>query len=578
MIKFIIYLLESSAILALFYLLYVAVMKKETFFELNRFFLLGIVVFSLLFPLMSFDFSQGKIAVVDAPVQEISEFRTSYHEAMSSWEFNEQNLPNLDNSSSQTIKETELAPIEWGTILLNLLIGVYAIGIIFCLSKMFLTIRWLGKTIKINPKVEIGGICVVKMPNPIAPFSFLNYAFVHHEIIDTPELDQIIAHEKAHIQQRHSLDLIFIQFLAAFLWFNPLIWMLIKSLKTTHEYIADKKIIKSGYSLVEYQTLLLSQLISNNSYGLVHNFNLSFIKKRITMMKNNKSGLKGKVRVALSIACAVILSLVIVQCNTKLDKEALAKSEMDALLEKYISDKKVEVIYFEEGEKYKVVGSDTVWRTPELTISNDQILVDGIQKEISDIEAHVKNIPAHGLVILKIDRNQQMKKVKEVQMELRRLNKRKIVYEGYTASGKQRIQPFLFAPLHWAIPNSDALAPKIDFENASLDGNVTTLNGVEYLNINLSETGKVDYREDVYDFVYGHVKRGSVSYVIKAEFDENDVFENYLTNLANVFQAFDKVYQSHAYETYGSDYKKLNSDEKLEVANATPKAVFIAES
>jgi beta-lactamase regulating signal transducer with metallopeptidase domain len=152
--------------------------------------------------------------------------------------------------------------------------------------------------IAIYPHAEMDGVKIIKLPFPTAPFSFFRYVFVRDEMVGTPEFDHILAHERTHIQQKHSLDLIFVQLLAAFLWFNPVIWLLIKSLKTTHEYIADKKIINSGYSLVEYQTLLLKQLISNNSFGLVHNFNLSFIKKRITMMTHKKSGWSGKVKVA----------------------------------------------------------------------------------------------------------------------------------------------------------------------------------------------------------------------------------------------------------------------------------------
>ena len=152
-------------------------------------------------------------------------------------------------------------------------------------------------------------------------------------MVGTPEFDQILAHERTHIQQKHSIDLIFVQLLAAFFWFNPVIWRLIKSLKTTHEYIADKKIINSGYSLVEYQTLLLKQLISNNSFGLVHNFNLSFIKKRITMMKNKKSGWSGKVKVAMTIAITLIGGAIIIQCNSRIDEQVSLKSEIPSTLE-----------------------------------------------------------------------------------------------------------------------------------------------------------------------------------------------------------------------------------------------------
>jgi len=252
MIKFLIYLLESSAVLAVFYILYIVVMKKETFFNLNRFFLIGIAIFSLLLPLVSFDFSQGKIPVIDNSIEEFNNFRTSYHETMETWDSDIYKIP--VSTDVITTKVVESATVNWSDILLKFLIGLYILGVVFCISKLFWTFGKLRKMIITHPKTQIDGITVVNVSDPIAPFSFLKYAFVYEGIIDHRELDQIIAHEKTHIEEKHSIDLIFVQSLAAFLWFNPLIWKLIKSLKTIHEYIADKKIIKAGYSLVDYQT------------------------------------------------------------------------------------------------------------------------------------------------------------------------------------------------------------------------------------------------------------------------------------------------------------------------------------
>lgn len=602
MIKFLIYLLESSAILAVFYLLYV-VMKRETFFNLNRFFLLGIVVFSLLLPLMSFDFSQGKIAVIDNSIEEFSKFRMSFYETAETLEYQVYKKPvSLDDSTTQVI---ETASVDWISILLISIIGIYIIGVLFCLSKLFWNFRRLRKMILMHPQEQINGITVVKISQPIAPFSFLKYAFVYEGILDTPEQGQVIAHEKAHIEQKHSIDLICIQFLAAFLWFNPLIWMLINSLKAIHEYIADKKIIKAGYSLVDYQTLLLRQLVSNNSCGLVHNFNLSFIKKRITMMKNKKSGFKGKLKVALTITCAILFSLVLFQCNSITDGEKeKVSNKLEASLKKYKIDK-------------NSIYTANMPPRPMFVISNDKLFIDGKPSEISEVGPvlekaaidlnnflaskidsiqitknngkpsevnKVKSTPKktgigrHYTVQLKIDGNQKMKKVREFQTELRKLDRRKVIYYGETASGKQMIQPFLVPPFHWANPSrDDSLYPKFDLTNATIEGNVATLDGIEYLQLNLSSTG-VNYKEEVYRFVKKHVDKKSIAYLISVTYDDNDTFVNYLTNLADVFQGFEKIYDVRAKEMFGKDRQYLlESSEFLKMSEGVYKAVFIAE-
>jgi beta-lactamase regulating signal transducer with metallopeptidase domain len=327
MSSLILYLLESSAVLAFFYVLYILVLKRETFFSFNRFFLIGILVFSLLSPFLKFDFIPSNVVAVEQPIEEISKIRLSYYEAIADWEIeNLSSTESLELSGENT--SVFYSGIEWAKIIQTILFIIYLVGIVACLSRTIWTLRGIWKMTRIYPNDIIDGVKVIKIPSPIAPFSFLNYVFVPNSLNNPPDFDQIMAHEKIHIEQRHSIDLIFVQLLAAFLWFNPLIWQLIKSLKTTHEYIADKKIINAGYSLVEYQSLLLRQLISNNSFGLVHNFNLSFIKKRITMMEIKKSGWEGRAKVAMVLCAVVLFSLFIVQCNAVIDEPIKIKKEI----------------------------------------------------------------------------------------------------------------------------------------------------------------------------------------------------------------------------------------------------------
>lgn len=329
----IIYLLESSALLASFYLLYIGILKSETFFSFNRFFLLSTVLFSALFPLLSFDFNPTKEMVLEQPIEDLSQFRMSYSETMASWEFDNRSTEisvRPRNTSNPAVVEGK----SWAYLALCSLLILYVIGVIVCLSRTFWTFRWIRNLISTHPQEKIEHIKLIKLSHPIAPFSFLNFVFLDEKVIGTSAFNQIITHERAHVQQRHSLDLIFVQLLAAFFWFNPIIWRLIKSLKTTHEYIADSKTVNAGYSLVEYQTLLLRQLISNNSYGLVHNFNLSYIKKRITMMQSKKSGWSGKVKVAMAIVTALAFSAVVVQCNSKIDEHILQENAFPADLNK----------------------------------------------------------------------------------------------------------------------------------------------------------------------------------------------------------------------------------------------------
>ncbi len=558
------YLLESSALLAFFYLLYVLVLRKETFFSLNRFFLLGILAFSLLFPLVSFDISPTEVSVLERPIAEISKARMSYYEAMAAWEFEARSAA----GSTQTAAEPGVmvsTGVDWLRLAINGILLLYAIGVVVCLSRTFWSLRWIRKVISSHSYEEMDGIKVVKLPQPISPFSFLNYVFVPDSLVDSSEFQQILAHEKTHIEQRHSVDLLIVQLLAAFLWFNPVIWQLIKSLKTTHEYIADKKIITSGYSLVEYQTLLLKQLISNNSFGLVHNFNLSFIKKRITMMTNKQSGWSGKVKVAMAIAGTVLFSAIIVQCNSKMDDAvSLEKSLAEADLAESVDLPTVKA----NGYKAKS-------RTDSLTynIADDQITWKGKHYDIDEFVALVGTfkLSENGMVVMRIDKDQSMGLVRKLQTAMRKANQRKVLYVAETTDKARFEMPFLLPPTSDYVNDNNPRQPTI--EELAAEGKF------DILKIDMGKNSGEAIKGIVYDFVQSHVTRGSTNYVVSAGFDDDDTYNDYLVTLCHIQQAFDQIYQERAQEMFGKDFYTLEfgKSEYNAVRQDIPKAISIAD-
>ncbi len=317
---FLLYLLEASLVLVVLYGAYRLLLSKETFFAFNRFFLMGILVLSLLFPLLSFEIFNSEKSFINQQSTELGKARYSYHQT-----FEELSQGTLSQESSRWL---QIGLKDWDVwqALVALTILIYVIGFsyrIFRLSLGYLKVYRLKKKLT---STDFDGLKVSEIPSHMAPFSFLNTVFIPDSIEDEREYSQILAHEKTHIQQRHSIDLIFVQIVAALLWFNPVVWLLLKSLKQTHEYIADKNMLKQGFSLVEYQSLLLRQLISNNSYGLVHNFNLSFIKKRITMMSIKESGWAGKSKIAMTVVLVSLIGVMTAQSNTVLDVPAMEEA------------------------------------------------------------------------------------------------------------------------------------------------------------------------------------------------------------------------------------------------------------
>ena len=565
MAKLILYLLESSALLAFLYLIYILVLSKETFFSLNRFFLLGILVVSLLFPLLSLDFIPTNVIAVERPIKEISKFRMSYYEAMALWEFE-------SNGTTTSAKKTDFentstfSTIGWFKIFFPFILVIYSIGIVACLSRTAWTLRWIRKMIATSPKVEMDGVKIVKIPREIAPFSFFRYVFAHNAMINTPEFDHILAHERTHIEQRHSIDLIFVQFLAAFFWFNPLIWQLIKSLKTTHEYIADKKIINSGYSLVEYQTVLLKQLISNNSIGLVHNFNLSFIKKRIAMMKNRKSGWSGKVRVSMAITAAIFCCAIIIQCNSKLDDGPIS-------FENHLSDETKHRINLpvapNTGYKFEGDRSDAL----TFTIANDKLLIDGKPYRVIEIMSMLNRAgkpSPNGHIVMQIDKDQKMGFVRDVEMELRKADRRKIMYVGQTLDGADVEAPILLPPtIENAKKNGVPVYPDIDDVEAEGKTDIFKISAGDYVG--------ADNQKKVYDFLQGEITKQSSKYVVSLRYDNDDTYEVYLPALVYIKEGFNQIYQERAQKMFGKNYFDVTKEEYYAVRKNLPMAISIAE-
>ncbi len=184
---------------------------------------------------------------------------------------------------------------------------IYFLGALFFLFRIFILFQWIYKTIFTNPITRINGIRVINVKENLPPFSFLGYVFVNNKIMSESELEQILTHEKVHIKQLHSIDLLLSHFVSIIHWYNPLIWLLHKAIKTNHEFITDNKVVKEGFDLLNYQELLLNQFISIPSVQLVNNFNLISIKKRIAMMNKLKSGFLAKLKALLIIPASIIV-------------------------------------------------------------------------------------------------------------------------------------------------------------------------------------------------------------------------------------------------------------------------------
>ncbi len=136
-----------------------------------------------------------------------------------------------------------------------------------------------------NKVVKQGFLKLVLLDGPTLPHSFLNYIFLSKEAYLNGAIEaEILHHERAHVQQRHTLDLLFVELLRAIFWVNPMLNFYRQAMVLNHEFLADDEVLMEGQSTFEYQHLLLCHSVSPVKLALASQFNYSFIKKRFVMM------------------------------------------------------------------------------------------------------------------------------------------------------------------------------------------------------------------------------------------------------------------------------------------------------
>ncbi len=249
----VVYLLQVNIYLVLFYGFYVLLLQKETFFKLNRIYLVGSVLLSLAIPLIRSGFIQSLF--VTQQVRQMTESVTIV----------------LYQSSDVVIHPADQPdPISAAT----LLPYIYLAGILFCIARLLFQLIVLWRLSKNQSKTN-------------AAYSF----FGKIVITGDPEAQAtILSHEQVHVKQFHSADILFFEIVAAFNWFNPVVYAFKRAIRHIHEFIADDEAAKSLDSKSDYAVLLVSRAFGVGPNQLTNNFlNKSLLKKRIYMLHKQKS-------------------------------------------------------------------------------------------------------------------------------------------------------------------------------------------------------------------------------------------------------------------------------------------------
>jgi len=185
------------------------------------------------------------------------------------------------------------------TFIIKALYGIVAIALLINFMMNIIRLMYYTKKGSTFQSVDEK---IVLIKEKLVPFSFGRYIYLNEEDYRNGLIDrEMIVHEQAHVRQRHSLDIIFIELLIALFWFNPVLLLYRRAIKQNHEFLADDAVLKAENNITRYQNILISIISKTGSTGLASSLNYSTIKKRFIMMKRETSQRKAICRKLLSI-------------------------------------------------------------------------------------------------------------------------------------------------------------------------------------------------------------------------------------------------------------------------------------
>lgn len=281
------YIIQVMVIQVLFLAVYDFFLSKETFHNYNRWYLLGAPVLSFVLPLV-------KIPSLGQTVSQ--DFMMYFPEAiLGSQQLPSQNAVHVVNSINYT-------NVIYG-------IGVLFFSVVF-LVKLARIIRLIVENEQIDKKIYK----LILLSQQSKAFSFFHFIFLGKNIA-ADQQEKIIQHELVHSQQKHSIDLLVFEFLRICMWFNPMIYIYQRRITLLHEYISDAEMVKTTEKH-DYFNKLLSEAFQVENVSFVNQFyKHSLIKKRITMMKKNKSNPFKKAKYLLLLPLLASM-LVYTSCDT----------------------------------------------------------------------------------------------------------------------------------------------------------------------------------------------------------------------------------------------------------------------
>jgi len=274
------YFLEVNIAIALFYLFYRLFFAGDTFWRTRRYYMLFSILLSFVYPFLSIENWLQK----QEPVQKlIVDYAT------------------LPEFTVTAVRETSIFSLG------NISMAIYGLVVLILLVRFILQLASILR-IRLHGTVKmVQNTRIIAIEKEVTPFSFFRLVFMNPELHNEHETKEILAHELTHVRQGHSFDVLVSEVLTIILWLNPATWLLKREIRQNLEFLADNKVLESGFDSQTYQYHLLQLSYQTPEHKLGNKFNVSPLKKRIIMMNQKKSAKASLLKYSLIVPLALAL-------------------------------------------------------------------------------------------------------------------------------------------------------------------------------------------------------------------------------------------------------------------------------
>jgi hypothetical protein len=346
------FLINSSVCLFVLWLAYKLLLENTSWHGFKRFYLIGALILSMLIPFIV-------VETIVIPMEEIPFI-------------NDAQLPFMESAMEKSSVTFRWLYIGW---------SLYVIG-------AFIMLWRFGKNLysfRIQQEDQISSYAAYQLilrNSFTIPHSFLTRIFISKKDQESNKIPRVVLeHEKAHLDQKHSLDVLFIEFLLIAFWFNPLLYIIRYSIKLNHEFLADRAVLSQGISTTAYQETLLEQATTSYQQAMANTFTFPIIKKRFHIMKTHTSNTSLVFR---SLALIPVIALLVISCG----KEETEFQEVELpvefkIIEETPSNRKIIAVDPSDPE-----GNITINGAPHVyKINGEQIKIYNEQGELQDFES-----------------------------------------------------------------------------------------------------------------------------------------------------------------------------------------------